>query len=410
MTQHPDAAADASRGSLVALLAGLFVAALTLRPQLIAVGPLFPRIAADVGLSYGVGGLLSTIPVLCLGLFAPVAPAVTARTSHQRALTWCLFGIGAFGLARAFSPGVVALVLTTVGIGVAMGVAGALLPVAVKAGAASRPAFATGIYAAGIQLGAATTSVVVVPVAVAASWRWSLAVISAVTVACAAGWAWLSRGTGSAPVRRRALPLRDGFAWVLAGVFFLQAVPYFGLNAWLPVYLVESGWRETAAGQAQGVLNVAALAASLSIPALMDRAGSRRTYLITSAAIVAFGVAALIAWPDAAWWLVVVVGVSIGVLFAVSLVLPLDVAHDPPGVAAAAGLILGVGYVGAATAPVLLGWVRDLVGGFAGPLWAVVGSMVALMAVCLSLTPQRLSRGVAVGDPDAEHASRGGSP
>jgi CP family cyanate transporter-like MFS transporter len=381
------------------LLLGLFVAALTLRPQLIAIGPLFPRLEADLELSHGLGGLLSSILVLCMGVFAPVAPAVTARFRHDRAVTACILGIGVLGLLRAVSPGVGLLLVTTVGIGVAMGVAGALLPVAVKAGAAARPAFATGVYAAGIQLGAAGTAVAVVPAATVMSWRGALAAVSLVTVLCGLAWAVLARGTPAVRTRRRSLPVRQGFAWVLAAVFFLQAVPYFGLNAWLPVYLIESGWQPAAAGRAQGVMNVASLVASLSVPLLMDRRGSRRAYLIGCALLVAGSVVALIARPDRAWVLVVLLGLAMGVLFAVALVLPLDVAHDPPGVAAAAGLILGAGYIGAATAPLLLGAARDVAGGFAGPLWVIVASMIVLIPLAAPLSKQRLARGVGLDGP-----------
>ena len=57
----------------VTLLAALFVAALALRPQLVGVGPLLPDIQEDLGVSHAVAGLLGTIPVLCMGVFAPAA-------------------------------------------------------------------------------------------------------------------------------------------------------------------------------------------------------------------------------------------------------------------------------------------------------------------------------------------------
>ncbi|MDO8483664.1 MAG: hypothetical protein Q7S35_01825, partial [Candidatus Limnocylindrales bacterium] len=56
------------------VVAGLFLATLALRPQLLAIGPLLPLIRDDLHLSASVAGLLTTIPVLCMGLFAPVGP------------------------------------------------------------------------------------------------------------------------------------------------------------------------------------------------------------------------------------------------------------------------------------------------------------------------------------------------
>ena len=54
-----------------ATLVALFLAALTLRPQIVGVGPLIPSIQDAFGTSHAVVGLLGTIPVLCMGLFAP---------------------------------------------------------------------------------------------------------------------------------------------------------------------------------------------------------------------------------------------------------------------------------------------------------------------------------------------------
>ena len=48
-------------------LVALFLAALTLRAQLVGIGPLLPLIKTDLGVSHAVAGLLGTIPVLCMG-------------------------------------------------------------------------------------------------------------------------------------------------------------------------------------------------------------------------------------------------------------------------------------------------------------------------------------------------------
>src|SRR5262245_64076604 len=53
------------------ILAGLFLVALTLRPQIVGIGPLLPEIQDDLDTTHAVVGLLATIPVLCMGLFAP---------------------------------------------------------------------------------------------------------------------------------------------------------------------------------------------------------------------------------------------------------------------------------------------------------------------------------------------------
>ena len=103
-----------------ALLAGLFLAARSLRPQLVGLGPLLPAVRRDLGVSHAVAGL-GTIPVLCMGLFAPPAPFVSGRLGSHRALGASLALIGIFGLARAVAPGAALVILLTFPVGIGMG-------------------------------------------------------------------------------------------------------------------------------------------------------------------------------------------------------------------------------------------------------------------------------------------------
>src|SRR5215216_4383525 len=114
------------------LLAALFLGALALRPQLVGTGPLVPSIQADLDTSHAVAGLLGTIPVLCMGLFAPPAAFLSRRLGSRHALAVALALIGVFGIARVVVPGAAPLVLLTVPVGIGMGLTAALLPVAVK--------------------------------------------------------------------------------------------------------------------------------------------------------------------------------------------------------------------------------------------------------------------------------------
>ena len=210
------------------LLAGLFLAGLALRPQIVGVGPLIPSIQDDLDISHAVAGLLGTIPVLCMGVFALPASVVTRRYGTRLAIAACLALIGVFGIARAAAPGAAAVIALTFGVGLGLGFAQALMPVAVKERFSARPAFATGIYVLGINIGSALSSALAVPIADAAGgWRWSLAVFSGVTVGLVFVWGWLTRDE---PPHRRPdvahfrLPWRNPVAWMLVGIFGAMAV------------------------------------------------------------------------------------------------------------------------------------------------------------------------------------------
>ena len=88
-------------------LVALFLAALALRPQFVGVGPLLPSIQDDLDVTHAVAGLLGTIPVLCMGLFAPPAPYLSGRDRLPAGDRRGVALIGVFGVARALAPGAV---------------------------------------------------------------------------------------------------------------------------------------------------------------------------------------------------------------------------------------------------------------------------------------------------------------
>jgi CP family cyanate transporter-like MFS transporter len=382
-----------SRGALVAL----FLAGLTFRPQIVGAGPLFPSIQHDLGVSHAVIGLLGTIPVLCMGLFAPPAALVVRRLGTRSAIGASIALVGIAGLVRALVPGAALVVLVTLGIGVGMGVGGAVAPVAVKERFERRSGFGTGMYTIGIQVGSAVSSAVAVPLAAwLGGWRWSLGTFSIVTCAMAVAWWALMRGepAHARPVEPPPmLPWRRPSAWLLVLIFALMASTYYGLTNWLSDSFVERGWSEGRAGWLIAVLNIAAVPGALVLPWLSDHVGGRRPWLIVTGVSYVLGAFGYVELPGAAWVWSVFAGVASGAMFSLVLTLPLDLEHDARRVGALVGMMLGLGYAIGAVSPLALGAVRDATGSFTSSLWVIVGLAGALLAaVAVAPTGGRRSR------------------
>lgn len=371
------------------ILAGLFFVALTLRPQIVGVGPLLPAVQDDLHSSHAVIGLLGTIPVLCMGLFAPPAAYLSARVGTRAAITWSVLLIGVFGLARAVAPSALLLVLLTWPVGIGMGLAGAVVPVAVKERFAARPAGATGVYTTGIQVGSALSAAVAVPLAAwYGGWRGSLAVFSVVSLALAGVWIVLTRHEPAyerRPERPPRLPWHSRAAWLLVVLFGLMASTYYGINAWLPDSYVERGWSTGSAGSLLAVLNLVAIPAAFVVPWLSDRAGTRRHWLVAMGTTFAVGMSGVVLVPGAAYAWVVALGIASGGMFALVLTLPLDLEHAPGRVGALVGMMLGLGYTIGAVSPFLLGAVRDATGSFTTSLWLLAAFAVLLLGSVLAL-------------------------
>ena len=267
-----------------ATLVALFLAALTLRPQIVGVGPLIPSIQDAFGTSHAVVGLLGTIPVLCMGLFAPVAAYLAARIGTRRAMTIGLALIGVFGVLRATMPSAWLVVLLTWPVGIGMGFGNAIAPISVKEHFEQRPAFGTGVYTTGIQVGSTSAAALAVPLAGwLYGWRGALIAISCVALCSLVAWVVLTWGEAPHTVPAVSvprLPWRSGTAWLLVAIFGLMASAYYGLNAWLPDAYTERGWSEGSAGLLLAMMNLTAIPASFVIPYLSDRTGRRSPFLL----------------------------------------------------------------------------------------------------------------------------------
>ncbi|HWH23493.1 MAG TPA: MFS transporter [Candidatus Limnocylindria bacterium] len=382
----------------------LFLVALALRPQIVVVGPLLPPIQADLAISHAVAGLLATIPVLCMGVFALAGPWLGRLVGTERAIAAGIAAIALFGLLRALAPEAVSMLVLTFGVGVGIAVIGPLLPIVVHARAPRRAAVATGAYAGGIVVGATAAAGLAVPLAGAGlDWRVPLSAFSLATVGSLAAWLLIDRrrkpadagsrdgvneAAQSLPITPR-LPWRRRRAWALALLFGGQSILFYAAISWLPSIYIERGWTPADAGLLVALMNGVGLIANFGAPALSERGRSRRGQLVLFAFASLAGVTGIAALPELTLVWIVLLGLGLGAVFPLALTLPVDMAdrsHQAGGIAA---IMLFGGYLISSVAPFLLGVLRDATGSFDASLWAVVAVAVGLVAACWFFVPAR---------------------
>lgn len=381
------------------LLAGMFLASLALRPQLVGIGPLLSTIQHSLGVSHSVAGLLSTVVVLCMGVFAPVAFLIARRAGTRWTIAGALALIAVFGLGRAIAKPPAAVILLTLPVGIGIAVAGSLMPLVVRESWPERPVLATSAYTTGIGLGAAVAAAAAVPLSHAlGTWRDSLAAFSVFTAAMVVAWIALTPGYGTRTVGPAGsgglprLPLRMGVAWLLVALFALVSITYYGVNAWLPSSFTERGWSHASAGALLTVVNAVTVPVGVFLAFRGDVFGSRRFWLGAGAISQLAGLLGVILAPAAGWAWAVLIGGGIGLLFPSLMLMPLDVADRPADVGAMAALMLGAGYTLASTGPALLGLVRDAAGSFTLAIWLMVAVTALVLGIVLLISNERLRR------------------
>ena len=216
-----------------------------------------------------------------------------------------------------------------------MGLAGAMLPVAVKARFADRPGFATGVYTTGITLGSAVAAASRCRSRTSAGgWRTPLLVFGAVSTGARRSLALAHPQRAAAwrvDARPLKLPLRQPLAWRLVAAFFLMSSVFYGLNAWLPDAYVERGWSESWAGALLAVLNTVTIPIGFAVAWAADHWGTRRIWLGGAARVQLGALLGVVLLPGARLAAGRCCSASaIGPLFPLTMTLPLD-ARRPAG-------------------------------------------------------------------------------
>jgi len=392
---------DPAGGPPRALLFALAVAAISLRPQLVALGPLEARVRADLGVSRAAFGALTTVPLLLMGLCAPLAAPLAARLGTRRVVALALAAVGAAGLARAAAPGYAGVLAATVPVGVALGVANTLPALVVKERVArTRTTRGTAAYTTGIQVGAALASALAVPLAtVCGGWRGALGLLAIVPALGVAAWLALvaerplappsttdAGVRGGTPASAPLAPLRRR----LVGLYASLTATYFGTVAWLADALADRGWSHAAAGWALGLLGCASIASVIALGACAHRFGSPRAWVTAGAGAMGVALLGVAALPALGWAWALLFGVGNGLAFASAFALALDAT---PHARQAGGLVSAMlfgGFLLAAAVPPALGLLRDATGTHAVGLLVLVGccaTAIALAGRCAQLAP-----------------------
>jgi CP family cyanate transporter-like MFS transporter len=373
----------------------LVAVALNLRPTLASVPPVLDTIQADLGLSATGAGFLTALPVICMGVFAPVGAVLSRRVGREVAVACALALVAAGTLVRGLEGSALTLYGGTLvaGIGIALG--GALLPGVVKAWFPARAGAVTGLYTAGLVTGAMVAAAATVPLmqALGVGWPAAIAVWGLLAAAALAAWVPVTRrlraGSGAAAVPGRVrLPWGSGVAWRVTLYMGFQSLLYYASLTWLSPLFVAAGWTPGRAGLLLGLFSFTQIFSALAVPALADRTGDHRPWVVACVGLATVMLAAFALAPTAAPWLwAALLGLGVGGMFALALTLLVKLASTPAAAARLSGMALLVGYLLAATGPVLAGALYDAVGNYRVPFLVLAGIGVATLALGVSVRP-----------------------
>ena len=360
----PTRRAAAGRAQLLLAAAVILVAA-NLRTAAAAVGPLLPDIRSDLGLSGTVGGILVTVPVVCFGALAPLAPLLAHRLGHPRTVALLLLAI-VVGLLVRLEPGIAPLFAGTAIAGAGAAVGNVLLPVIVRQRFPTHTGLMTGLYMTAMVGVAALAAGVAVPVtdAIGHGWRAGLAVWAAPALVALIVWSPQLRARAAGPPVQRAdlrSALRSPLAWQLTAFFGLQSCSFYIVLSWLPTIFESHGISDARAGGLLALSVICGLPGALIVPSLASRVRDQRGLALAFSSLIACGMVGLLAAPTAVpeLW-AVLIGLGQGTSFPLALIMIVLRSRDLGATAGLSTLVQTAGYLLAATGPLGVGTLHDL--------------------------------------------------
>ena len=291
MTNTGAARTRSITASTAALAAAIVVVSLNRRPAIVAVGPLADTIKAATGLSATAISLLTTVPLMCLGVFAAAAPPIGRRIGFERGVMVALVLVVA-GVALRLPSSIAALFAGTAVAGGGIAIANVLVPALIKRDFPHRIGVMMSIYSIALQTGATVASGVTDPLRSGSgvSWREALSVWGLPAALAALVWLPLAarrrthadsraqddarpseNGVIGGAERADGRIWRTGLGWACAGFLGLQSAIYFSLTAWLPSQLHDHGMSHGRAGLMLSVVGIAGIAGGLPMPVLAAR-------------------------------------------------------------------------------------------------------------------------------------------
>lgn len=371
------------------LFLALLVAAFNLRPGITSVAPLIERMAEELALSRAGISLTTVLPVLFMGLLAPLAPRLALRFGLERVLLGCLVLLVLALLLRVAGASSLVLIGSAGLVGIGVAVAGPLMSGFIKRYFLQSFGAALGWFSLSMSVGGASGVVFTQPLTDLFAGRWTLALAFwalPALIAVLVWWRLPNQREEQSSVPAGGLPWGVSRAWLITGFFALQSGLFYTLSTWLVARYGEAGLTAMRSNGLLSLFMLAGMPCAFAVPWLAHRYVSRPLLLglCSTLALLSLGMIALAPtlWPEL--W-AVTLGVALSSSFALALILPMYEVQTPIEVSRWTAMMLSVGYCLACLMPLLVGLLRDLSGSYRAPFLVLTLMAATMLLLTLAL-------------------------
>jgi len=347
------------------LIAGILMVSVNLRTSIASVGPLIPFIREDLGLTNGMAGFLTTLPLLTFATFSLIAPSIGKRMGHGRAIFLGMLLL-ACGIVIRVLGGIELLLIGTALTGIGIVIANVLLIPMIKLRLPQKLGLMTALLATGMSLLAAVAAGLSVPLAVDLNWGWRGSLLFWIVFLVMAILIWIPQlGRPSSAIQTEVFAPKNVWksrlAWQITLFMGAQSVMYFTLTTWLPDMLISRGMDATQAGFVSSMMQLVSLAGSYFAPGILIKMREQSNAIWVVGITYIFGYLGLL--PGVEWLTylsLTLIGLGLGASLSIAYTLISLRTGEDRTTAKLSGMVQSSGYVLAALGPMLFGFSLDL--------------------------------------------------
>ncbi|GAA3347994.1 MFS transporter [Lysinibacillus fusiformis] len=357
--------------SLILVVISIFFVALNMRPAVTGIGPLYNVLMTNLQVSNTSMSFLTSIPVFCMGLFAPIAVPFQRKLGTKLAIVLLMvILIFANGL-RFFQESYLLLVVTSFAAGLAIAMIGPILNAFIKKKFPQRFTIVIGIYSFGIGVGATLSAALTVSFYQYFDNQWTVALGMWALLAMVALilWSWAipkeqgADGEELAKNEPARNPWVTGRAWSILLYFGLQTSLFFSMMSWLTPLLQDKGMTLKDASMMLTFMSIVQMIGNIAVPMLMEKWTNRLAWAVALGCLGLIGFTLLWLLSGIYLWLaVLIIGIVLSGLFPIGLLLPLDEARNDQEANSWSSMVFSGGFMLSAIIPVLIGVCYDMTG------------------------------------------------
>ena len=365
---------------MVLIVLAIFLVSINLRPSVTSIGPLLNTIQDDLGISSTMMSLLTSVPVFCMGLFAPLAVPFNKALGYKWSVNLLLIGIGISTGARLFFTSYTALIVTSFIAGVCIAIISPMLNAYIKEKFANNMGPIIGLYSLATGFGA-MLSVGFTGVFYEKfqnSWPVALSIWGVLAAIAIIVWSMAIPEKQASNTKVKAIesgrnPWKMKMTWNILLFFGFQTSLFFSLTTWLSPIAMESGMKLIVAGSVLTAMSIVQMIGNIIIPSLLNKLPNVILWLKGLTVVSAIGAALL--FIDAQWsiWAAaIVLGIALSGLFPIGLLLPLQEAQTDAEANSFSSMVLSGGFMMSAIVPLLIGIVYDVTGTHFVSKWMLI--------------------------------------